>query len=173
MSGQCSIAAHPKGNTQGSLAHPQHQAQPHSVPARAQLRHRRWEEQGQRWSCMEGSQGSANYSALMRPFHWQEYSAEAEGGTGHLASFWVRGDRHRLNGNPGSCHWKDWGDKKAKMGPVWAEMTPAMAWHHGEPGMRQADVCKAKHAPVHLKSTLSPCTRGSQFLRTFTSPMNS
>lgn len=51
--------------------------------------------------CMEGSQGTANYSALMRPFHGHKYSTEAEGGTGHLASFWVRGERHRLDRNSG------------------------------------------------------------------------
>lgn len=60
--------------------------------------------------CVEGSQGTANYSALMRPFHGHKYSAEAEGGTGCLASFWVRGERHRLDRNPGSVTGVIWGE---------------------------------------------------------------
>lgn len=73
-----------------------------------------WGEQAQRWNkrhlgCVEGGQGTANYSALMRPFHGQKYSGEADGGIGRLASFWVRGERHRLDGNTGSTHGDDLG----------------------------------------------------------------
>ena len=35
---------------------------------------------------------------------------------------------------------------------------------------RRTDVCRDKHAPVHLKSNPSLCTRGSQLLRTLISP---
>lgn len=98
-----------------------------------------------------------------------------------MASFWMRGERHRLNRNLRNCHQDDFGgqgDKKAKIGPVWAEMIPAGLGHstvnlaqarQAAVRDRQKDVCRDKHVPVHSKSNPSPCTRGSQLLRTLIS----
>lgn len=60
--------------------------------------------------CVEGSQGTANYSALMRPLHGHKYSTEAEGRDRALG--FLLGERRETQARqePGTVTGVIWGE---------------------------------------------------------------
>lgn len=111
---------------------------------------------------MEGSQGTANYSALMRPFHGHKYSTEAEGRDGALGFLLGERSETQARREPGECHRGDLGgrgDEKAEMGPAWAGRV--LRFSRSDPGTRQCgrdtQMCAGTDRCVLGRTRSGPC----------------